>query len=202
MDADKYFDDATLKKAISASMNTHLQNLAGERGQKLRDIDVVEFIEQRTDQRMPVTTFRQYRAGERVRLPFFLMMSMLLKKPLATFFGDDFAKQDQNHVLERLGFQVCDFESGELTLLMPHDVASNLNLAAGNACSLKITTANNGTDTLRIGSLAIVDTSLKKAAVPGNYLVKSDDHLLFMSLNTDERPKSGTIIGIVADTLG
>lgn len=202
MDADKYFDDATLKKAISTSMNTHLQSLAGERGQKLRDIDVVEFIEQRTDQHIPVTTFRQYRAGERIKLPFFLMMSKLLKKPLASFFGDDFAKHDQALVLDRLGFQVLDFESGELTLLMPNDVASNLNLAEGSARSLKITTANNGSESLRIGSLAIIDTSLKKATVPGNYLVEADGHLRFMSLVTDERPISGNIIGMVADTLG
>lgn len=212
--------DETLKERVSAAMQQHLQELSVQLGHPLRDQDCVDYIAKQTGVNYPITTWQQYRTGKRLRLPFMLLMSSLFKTSLASFLGTGVAKRDYAMAAANFGFPILHYGNTDIALVIPQDLAATMHLKPDTARGIRVTKANNASPNLRLGSLAIIDTSFNIPTLSGDYLIKKDNQAIFAAITAtasdsgfkvqfgdtieqmDKDDNKLVIIGRVVDTLG
>lgn len=185
MDTAYLVTDEQLKAQSSTVLQQCLHDLSSKKGHPLRDIDCVDYVEQQTTVRFPTTTWQHYRNGSRLRLPFLLLMSYVFKRSLATFLGPELARKDYRMAASQNGFVLDDYSTGDVSMVIPRELANSMHLTPGTAKTMQITKANNASPNLRFGSIAIIDTSFVKPSLSGSYLILKDGQPMFAAITAN-----------------
>lgn len=182
----EYFQltDDQMKGCSSRAINKLVSQLQERRGAGLVwDKDVVNLIAEKTGITFPMTTYRSYRAGERVRMPALETIAVAFNVPIAFFLGPERAEQDYQRAinyfengggtLQNSCFELPYYDiPNQLAASIPRAMATRLGLRKPDAAAIDVTRDNNGSPTLQIGSLAIIDTSYNSPGMSGDYLIR------------------------------
>ncbi|MEC4091597.1 hypothetical protein [Pseudoalteromonas rubra] len=139
--------------------------------------------------------WRQYIRGRRFALPGVFLLAQFAKKPLTYFLGNSLFAYEKQAIFKHLGFHaIGTLRNGNIGCALPFSQVSNADI-------IKQWTLPNDVEQYKEGELCLIDVSIKKADVPGIYLIRDqsrvDSTLAVVHLDGSGQPVAGKVTNIL-----
>lgn len=167
-----YRTDEQIKTLTSERLQKYLSDYQHSvNGEDMTYLHFLDHLQKKTGYEIPLSTFRNYCHGIRLKIGFIMFMSTLLRIPIAELLGKDFAKADLANSLNQAGTVIYQYDSSEVGIVLPNAIATAQNIRKDSARSVNVTKENLMSGDLAPGCLAIIDTGINTPSLSGDYYI-------------------------------